>query len=145
MTGATQPPWERLLELEVESHEGKFRIIAELMPRRANVLLVRDGIILDCLNRVGPAENRYRLSLPNHEYVPPPPIRGQMDPADMTAADMTRLLELVEDQRKQTRRVLPGRILGMSPLLAREIVFRASGDPTSKGDGHRQRRAIQCL
>ncbi len=132
VTGVTQPPWERLLELEAESHEGKFRIIAELMPRRANVLLVRDGIILDCLNRVGPEENRYRLSLPNHEYVPPPPIRGQMDPADMTAADMTRLLELVEDQSKQTRRVLPGRILGMSPLLAREIVFRASGDPTSK-------------
>ena len=68
------------------------------MPRRANVLLVQDGLILDCLNRVGPDENRYRLSLPNHDYVPPPPIRGQLDPAQVTESDLRRLA----GQRRKT-------------------------------------------
>jgi predicted ribosome quality control (RQC) complex YloA/Tae2 family protein len=123
----SQPPWERLLEIETVSGDAKYRIIAELMPRRANILLVHNGKILDCLNRVGPAENRYRLSLPNHEYVPPPPICGQLDPAHVTECDLRRLLASAEKPSAQTRRLLPGRILGLSPLLAKEIVFRASG------------------
>ncbi len=124
ITRVSQPPWERLLELEVD---GSWRIIVELMPRRANVLLVRDGVILDCLNRVGPTENRYRLSLPNHDYIPPPPLVGRMDPAALTLADIEQLLAGADNDRSQIRQLLPRNILGMSPLLAREIVFRASG------------------
>jgi len=132
LTRVTQPAWERILELEIEARDDRLRIIAELMPRRANILLVQDGIILDCLKRVGPEENRYRLSLPNHEYIPPPPIRGQMDPAAVTEADIQNLLASVEKESTQIRRLLPGRILGLSPLLAREIAFRATGDPGAR-------------
>ncbi len=134
VTGFTQPAWERLLEIELESREGPFRLIAELMPRRANLLLLRDGMILDCLNRVGPDENRYRLSLPNHDYVPPPPLRGQLDPAHLTESDIRRMLTKAERKSTQTRRILPGQILGLSPLLAKEIVFRATGDVQSKAN-----------
>ena len=123
----SQPDWERLLQIDIQGPEGNVSFIAELMPRRANVLLVRDGMILDCLKRVGPDENRYRLSLPNHDYVPPPPIRGQLAPSDVTVENLQRMLDAVEKPSMQTRRVLPGRILGMGPLLAKEIVFRASG------------------
>ena len=125
VTSVSQPPWERLLLIEIE---GELEIIAEVMPRRANVLLVRDGVILDCLNRVGPDDNRYRLSLPNHQYVPPPPMRDQLDPAAMTAPDLTRLLRSAGKATTQIRRLLPGAILGVSPLLAKEIAFRAAGD-----------------
>ncbi len=126
-----QPPWERLLTIDIEGQEGAVSLIAELMPRRANVLLLQGGVILDCLNRVGPEDNRYRLSLPNHDYVPPPPIKGQLEPAQITEADLARLLDNTEKDSLQTRRLLPGRILGMSPLLAKEIVFRATGDAQS--------------
>lgn len=122
-----QPAWERLLELEIAREAATFRIIAELMPRRANLLLVRDGLILDCLNRVGPQENRYRLSLPNHKYVPPPPISGHLDPNILTEEDLHRILQDAPKTSTQARRLLPGRILGLSPLLAKEIVFRATG------------------
>ncbi len=128
----SQPPWERLLEIALTSGDAEYRLIAELMPRRANVLLLRDGMILDCLNRVGPEDNRYRLSLPNHEYKPPPPIRGQLDPADLAESDLRRLLASAEKASTQTRRLLPGRILGLSPLLAKEIVFRAVGASDAK-------------
>lgn len=132
VTAVTQPPWERLLKFEIENRDGALEIIAELMPRRANVLLIRDGLILDCLNRVGPEANRYRLSLPNHRYVPPPPIRGQLDPAALTAVDLERLLENAVKPTAQIRRLLPGAILGLSPLLAKEIAFRAAGDARAR-------------
>ncbi len=128
----SQPAWERLLEIDVEGESGRVHIVAELMPRRANLLLVREGIILDCLNRVGPDENRYRLSLPNHDYVPPPPIQNQLDPATISAVDLQRILESAQKPTQQIRRLLPGRILGMSPLLAKEIAFRATGDSSAR-------------
>ena len=128
----SQPAWERLLEIDVEGESGRVHIVAELMPRRANLLLVREGIILDCLNRVGPDENRYRLSLPNHDYVPPPPIQNQLDPATISAVDLQRILESAQKPTQQIRRLLPGRILGMSPLLAKEIAFRAAGDSSAR-------------
>lgn len=128
----SQPPWERLLTIDIEGPEGEVSIIAELMPRRANVLLVQEGLILDCLNRVGPEDNRYRLSLPNHDYLPPPPIRDQLGPARVTESDFASLLDSAEKDSMQTRRLLPGKILGMSPLLAKEIVFRATGDVLAK-------------
>lgn len=124
----SQPDWERLLRLDIQAPEGDVSLIIELMPRRANVLLLRDGMILDCLNRVGPDDNRYRLSLPNHAYVLPPPIRGQIDPARISVDDVEQILAEATKPAQQVRRLLPGRILGMSPLLAREVVFRASGD-----------------
>lgn len=128
----SQPAWERLLEIDVEGERGRVRIIAELMPRRANLLLVREGVILDCLNRVGPDENRYRLSLPKHDYVPPPPIQNQLDPATISAVDLQRILASATKPTQQIRRLLPGRILGMSPLLAKEIAFRAAGDSSAR-------------
>ncbi len=124
----SQPAWERILTIDIEGPEGPLQLIAELMPRRANLLLVQAGLILDCLKRVGPGENRYRLSLPNHEYMPPPPIKAQLDPRKLTEADFAELLGRAPKPSQQTRRLLPGRILGMSPLLAKEIVYRATGD-----------------
>ena len=127
VTHVSQPDWERLMRLDIAGPEGEVALVIELMPRRANVLLLRGGVILDCLKRVGPEENRYRLSLPNHQYVAPPPIHGQIAPADVTHADLAGLLDSAKKASMQTRRMLPGKILGMSPLLAKEIVFRATG------------------
>lgn len=128
----SQPDWERLLRIDIEGPEGDVSLVAELMPRRANVLLLRAGLILDCLKRVGPDENRYRLSLPQHNYVPPPPIQDQLTPSEVTVESLRGIMDAVKKPSMQMRRVLPGRILGMSPLLAKEIVFRASGRPDAK-------------
>lgn len=144
----SQPAWERVMHIDVAGEEGEVTIIIEPMARRANVLLVQDGIILDCLKRVGPEENRYRLSLPNHAYVSPPPQRGQLHPTQAAADDFRRLLEQVDKKSAQARRVLTGRILGMSPLLAKEIVFAASGALDTKAmdaDGAALFSAFQAI
>ena len=132
VSDVSQPSWERILKITIAGPAGAVEIVAELMPRRANVLLLRAGVILDCLNRVGPDDNRYRLSLPNHQYVPPPPLRDQLDPRALSALDFTRLLERADKPSAQLRRLLPGAILGVSPLLAKEIAFRAAGDARAR-------------
>lgn len=128
----SQPPYERVLQIEVISGEGQFIIVVEPMERRSNLLLLRDGIILDCMRRVGPEENRYRLSLPNHEYKLPPPMIGKYDPAHITQTDVETIFAQNQDNKQKSAALLSSRILGMSPLLAKEIVFRASGNINEK-------------
>ena len=128
----SQPPWERLLRVDIAGRQGDVALIAEVMPRRANVLLVRAGMIIDCLNRVGPAMNRYRLSLPNHKYVPPPPLEEKLSPASLTAAELDAVLDAVEKPATQLRRILPRQVMGMSPLLAGEIAYRVTGSVKGK-------------
>ncbi len=123
----SQPPWERILQIDVDGPEGPVTIVVEPMERRSNILLLREGIILDCLRRVGPGENRYRVSLPAHPYVMPPPQTGKLDPTTLTLPNVASLFEQNDDPKRKTHQVLTGRLLGVSPLLAREIVFRAAG------------------
>ncbi len=134
VTHVSQPPWERILQIDVQGPEGDVTIIIEPMERRSNILLVQNGIILDCMRRVGPEDNRYRLSLPGHEYVPPPPQTGRLEPTKVTLEDIYGLIEQNSDPKQQMQRLLSGRILGMSPLLAREITYRASGAINTKAD-----------
>lgn len=144
----SQPDWERLLHIDINGPEGEVTIVVELMPRRANVLLLRNGLIMDCLSRVGPGENRYRLSLPNHQYQPPPPLQGQLDPYQIEVDDFKRILASAEKPTRQTRRLLPGRILGLSPLIAKEIVYLATGVANAKvneTDGNRLFEGFQTV
>lgn len=119
----TQPPWERILIFDFANEEEQLQVIIEMIARRANLLLVEDGIILDCARRVGPQDNRYRVSLPRHEYVPPPPIEGKLDPGKLTPHTLESLFR--RNANKQLWSVLVHELLAFSPLLAKEVVFRA--------------------
>ncbi len=118
-----QPPWERLLIFDLISENGELQLIVEMITRRANVLLIEDGVILDCARRVGPQDNRYRLSLPRHEYVPPPPQQGKVEPDTLTPRALENILRRQPDEKLWL--VLVRNILGFSPLLAKEVVHRA--------------------
>ncbi len=120
------PDWERVLYLDFEGPEGAFRIIVEAIERRGNILLLDgDGMILECIRRVGPQENRVRLSLPGHAYVPPPP-QIKCNPTDLT---LTRVETwLLGAPNGSAWRVLVSKLRGVSPLLARELVYRAAQD-----------------
>ncbi len=122
-----QPPWERLIVFAIDGPEGVFELIVEPMERRANLLLVRDdGIIADCVRRVGPDENRVRVSLPGHRYAPPPPQKLKRAPSTLTLALLGDLLDRAPGE--QARQVLTQHVLGFSPLVAKEVVYRATGE-----------------
>ncbi|MCA9892978.1 MAG: NFACT family protein [Anaerolineae bacterium] len=124
----SQPKWERLVQLDIEKDDGEISIIVEPIPRRSNLLVVRDGTILDCMFRVGAEDNRYRVILPNHPYEPPPPFEGRLDPTDVSIADIETMLGSVSKPSDKLVKLLPRSFYGMSPVLASEVVFQASGD-----------------
>lgn len=136
----SQPPWERIIQIDVQGPEGAVSIVIEPMERRSNILLLQHNIILDCMRRVGPEENRHRLSLPAHEYKLPPAQIGKHDPTRLQLEDMLGIFEQNDDPKKKTQQLLSARILGVSPLLAREIVYRAGADVAQKaGDADPER------
>ncbi|MEO8609749.1 MAG: NFACT RNA binding domain-containing protein [Chloroflexota bacterium] len=145
ITHVSQPPWERIIQIDVQGPEGDVSIYIEPMERRSNLLLVQRGMILDCMRRVGPDENRYRLSLPGHDYKLPPPQTGKHDPLTLTLNDMRGLFEQNDDPKRKTQQVLASRILGISPLFAREIIFRAGDEINQKASDANPERLFPVL
>jgi predicted ribosome quality control (RQC) complex YloA/Tae2 family protein len=126
----TQPPWERILQVEFEGPEGRLTLIAEIMDRRSNLLLVRDGTIMDCMRRIGANENRVRVSLPGQPYVPPPPQATKTPPTGLSAGFLADILRA--EGEKQAWKLLTDKLLGFSPMLAKECIYRAAGDVKAK-------------
>ena len=122
-----QPPWERIVHFRLQTAETEFTLIAEPMARRANLLLVQDGVIRECLRRVGPSQNRYRLSLPQHRYQAPPPQDQKRPPWPIREAELAEVLSAAGE--RPIARALCAHLLAISPLLAREICQRAAIAP----------------
>ncbi|MBI3977469.1 MAG: NFACT family protein, partial [Chloroflexi bacterium] len=125
-----QPPLERVVVLGFETwHEGELlvsRLVVELMGRYSNLVLVdADGIVLDSAKRVTPAMNRVRVTLPRQPYVPPPPM-DRADPTGVTGGSL-RLLLTMQAAETPAWRALIAAYRAISPLVAREIVFRGTG------------------
>lgn len=131
----------------------RYRLIIEIMGRLSNIIFCdAHGLILGSLKRVGAEVNRYRTIAANVPYVPPPPqqriFAGQslpkLEPVTITASQLllcattneapseqpalspkARKRPVAQSQRWQ---LLPRHLLGFSPLLARECVYRTTGD-----------------
>jgi predicted ribosome quality control (RQC) complex YloA/Tae2 family protein len=124
-----QPPFERILHLELEHPEwGCNTLIVEVMGRHSNIILVDStGQVRDAVKRVGLHLSRSRPILPGGPYAPPPP-QAKLPPSELTEH---RLREILANQESgaQVWQALVGGMRGISPLLAREIAFRALGQP----------------
>jgi len=122
-----QPPFERALHVAVQHPEGNTTLIVEVMGRYSNIVLVaEENLILDSVKRVGPEMSRYRIILPQHFYVPPPP-QSKLDPTDVTELRLRDLLSDASPESPLWRALVAG-VRGVSPLVAREVVYRAMGD-----------------
>ncbi len=126
-----QPHLERIVELRLEvldelGDRKERRLILEAMGRWANLVLVDDqGRIVDCLRRVDGDMSAQRQLLPGLFYRLPP----AMDKADPTALDEEGWLRQVEQAPGESRvdHWLLDTFGGWSPLVCREIAFRAGG------------------
>ena len=126
-----QPHLERIVELRLEvldelGDRKERRLILEAMGRRANLVLVDDqGRIVDCLRRVDGDMSAQRQLLPGLFYRLPP----AMEKADPTALDGGEWLLRVEQAPGESRvdHWLLDTFGGWSPLVCREIAFRAGG------------------
>lgn len=124
-----QPAWERILHFRfAHPAAGESTLVGEVMGRWSNLLLLDSlGDILDALRRFGPGQNRYRTILPGRPYKQPPPQAGKT-PVDLIALpDVERLLNQAP-AGEALWRALVQQVAGISPLAARELIYRATGD-----------------
>jgi predicted ribosome quality control (RQC) complex YloA/Tae2 family protein len=142
----------------------RLRIIVEIMGRMSNIIFCDEkGLILGSLKRVGSDVNRYRTITPGVQYVPPPPqqrtLAGQLlprlEPTTVTAAQLSISAaaerseepELVTEKKRKRApekpklwQLLSRHLLGCSPLLAREFVFRTTEESETLVEGMNQDR-----
>ena len=128
----TQPPMERVVDLELEALDelgvrAPRHLILEAMGRRANLILTGpDGRIVDCLRRVDAEMNQERQVLPGLFYHLPP-TQDKQNPLELEKADFLALVDQAPEEQKIADFLLD-RFGGMSPLICRELAFRLTGD-----------------
>ena len=123
-----QPPFERVLHLVFSGPTSEVTLSIELMGRHSNLILIgSQETVLDAVKRVPPTRSRVRPILPGRPYRLPPP-QPKLDPTDLDEDRLHRLLVAADPQRPAWLMLVNG-LRGISPLLAREIVSRALGDP----------------
>ena len=126
-----QPPLERILvfRMEVLDELGdrvERRLVLECMGRSANLILLDGaGRILDCIRRVeGDLARGQRQLLPGLFYRQPP----ESDKLDPFTLDSDQLAAALENPTgKEPEKLLLDTFTGLSPLIARELAFRAGG------------------
>jgi predicted ribosome quality control (RQC) complex YloA/Tae2 family protein len=119
-----QPELERVLRWRFAGPEGVVDLVCEVMGRLSNLVLVdADGAILDAAKRIPAHINRYRVILPGAPYVPPPP-QAKAHPLHISPDELGAALA---QSRGPLERRLVNAVLGLSPLAAREVVYRALG------------------
>ena len=127
-----QPPLERILDFKLETIDElgdrvERRLVLEAMGRSANLILLDgEGRILDCIRRIdGDLSKGQRQVLPGLFYRPPAPPAKQ-NPFLLDEAELAATLD--NPMGKEPEKLLMDAFTGLSPLIARELVFRAGGE-----------------
>jgi predicted ribosome quality control (RQC) complex YloA/Tae2 family protein len=111
---------ERVVLMTVEGRGTLHRLYFELIPPFPNLYLTDErDTILAVLFRAG-TRTRHRVQEKGKTYLPPV-VQNKIHPAEVTARD----LEAMDCPRQPE--VLSRRVLGIGPLLSREVVARSSG------------------
>ncbi|MBQ6999334.1 MAG: NFACT family protein [Clostridia bacterium] len=123
-----QHSFERVIKIDIESRDelGELSVktlIAEIMGKHSNIILVdQNGKIIDSIYHVDITVSSVRQILPGLMYENPP-SQGKASPLAASAEDVAQNL----DDDSEAARSLVNKYMGISPLAAREIVYRATG------------------
>ena len=135
---------DRVLLLSFTHQEGETTLIAELMGKYSNLILIdRDRVVLGALKIVRAEENRVRVTIPRHPYLTPPrPMqppphadRAKLDPLHAIGGDLCVALSAL-DPALLLWKALLDLVDGLSPTLAREVTFLATGSVETAVGGH---------
>ncbi len=139
ITAIEQPPLERIVALSITKYprgrkdaeddeddileERRTTLLIEVLGGRSNVILLDEGgHIMDAVRRV--SHDQRRPIQPHILYTPPPPQPAQGDPRATTAAELRAALS---GGQGDVAKALTAGFRGVSPLVAREALFRATG------------------
>lgn len=123
-----QPEFERMVRIDIEKRGKKFSLIAELMGKYSNVILLDDNeMVLDAMKRITEKQNSERQLYPGIKYEKPP-AQDKLNPLKLENIEEFRQV-IEEDFSQAAFRAVMYNFRGIGPYSAREIVFRAGIDP----------------
>ena len=131
-----QPAWERVMLLRFacldEMGEASEKTLAvEMMGRSANIILVDGaGRILDCLHKADPMSAPKRPLLPGLFYALPP--AQDKESIFLTSEEGFREAFVRGGKDRSADEWLVQSFAGISPLMAREIVWAATGESDAR-------------
>jgi len=124
-----QEGFERIIRIGIESYDemgylSEKVLIVEIMGKHSNIILTdKEGKILDSIVHVDLTVSSVRQVLPGFPYSPPP-SQGKKNPLDASRDDIA--FALSNEDLPVWRQILES-YSGISPLVAREAVYRATG------------------
>lgn len=131
VTGIRQAGFDRILFLDFSAtnemgDKEALTLAVEIMAQYSNVILLGpDGKIIDALKRVDLTRSSKRLILPGLMYELPP----QQDKLSLPDSSVEELVERIRTfGHKTLSSAVLSSVQGVSPVLAREVAFRALGD-----------------
>jgi len=127
-----QPVAERVIGLSIAKRSpelnSKHWLYAELMGRHSNLIMLDENrtTIVESLKRVTSDMSKVRVVLPKYPYIPPP-ARAGIHPNDLTRDKLGDILKSAKDDTPLWQ-LLVTKVVGISPLLGKEIAYRSTGD-----------------
>ena len=125
----TSVDFERIIDIKIEAHNEmgdtvEKHIICEIMGKNSNVILTdENNKILDSIKHVDLTVSRVRNIFPGLTYHLPPDGE-RLNPLCATKGDFYNIL-IEAGEGKNVDKALTGAVSGISPLMAREAMYRA--------------------
>jgi predicted ribosome quality control (RQC) complex YloA/Tae2 family protein len=139
VTEVQQLAGERILRLECSSEKESYCVVAEVMGKHSNVMLLDEASkVLGAIKIVSPRLSPARPVLPGRTYSPPPTQTRdpalyspgpRLDPS-LAANECKALLRAVEPATP-IRTALLGLLQGTGPFLVEQIILAARLEPTA--------------
>ena len=132
----SQPPAERVLDFTLDALDAlggavRKHLILELMGRYSNIILTgEDGIVIDCLRRIGGEMTDKRHVLPGLIYRLPPP-QERLYPMNCGSEEIQYAFDLAGGDLTLEKWLLSS-FAGLCPLVCREMAHKAYGDTETR-------------
>lgn len=140
ITAVEQVGFERIVRIDIESYDelGECtlkHLYTEIMGRYSNIILtLSDGKIIDSVKRIDSTISSVREILPGRIYELPP----EQDKIPLTQWDDNSVIDIAKPMRAD--KILLSNISGISPLTAREIVYKTFGETDVHSDSFNTNR-----
>ena len=97
-------------------------LVAELMGKYSNLILIQDGFIVDAFRKIGENNNRVRTVLPGQQYELPP-VQHEIN---LLTSPTAKFIDQVKTYQEATLfQSLLATGLGLGPITVREIIYLA--------------------
>ncbi len=132
----TQISCDRVLELHFDAtneigDKQLLKLYIEIMAQRSNIVLTDENdIIIDAVKRVDETKSTYREILPGGKYLLPP-SQNKVNLLETSGGEIVPLI--AENKNQRLSSAILGTVLGVSPIVCREIAYSVAGDDIETG------------